>query len=195
MVNYQNGKIYRIVCNVTDKVYIGSTTKERLSQRLTAHVSDYKKYLVDHKKKLTSYEVLQYDDYDIVLIENCPCDTKDELLKRERYFIETLVCVNKVIPTRTVKEYYEANKETIVNQNKKYVEIHKDEIKIRMKKYGEDNKEYLDKQQKQYYIDNKELKKVKNATLITCECGKKYTYSNHARHLKSPSHTKALNNI
>ena len=41
MVNYQNGKIYRIVCNTTDEVYIGSTVIT-LSKRLAKHNSDYR---------------------------------------------------------------------------------------------------------------------------------------------------------
>ena len=36
MVNYQNAKIYRIVCNVTGKQYIGSTVSN-LSTRLSQH--------------------------------------------------------------------------------------------------------------------------------------------------------------
>jgi hypothetical protein len=38
MPNYANGKIYKIVCNITGEQYIGATT-QKLSQRLTCHVS------------------------------------------------------------------------------------------------------------------------------------------------------------
>ena len=44
MVDYGNGKVYKIVCNNTGKVYIGSTTQP-LSKRLVAHRLDYKKYI------------------------------------------------------------------------------------------------------------------------------------------------------
>jgi hypothetical protein len=37
---YSNGKIYKIVDNTSDKVYIGSTCKS-LKQRLTAHEEYY----------------------------------------------------------------------------------------------------------------------------------------------------------
>ena len=42
MVNYQLSKIYKIVCNITGKIYIGSTTKKYLAERLAQHVYDHK---------------------------------------------------------------------------------------------------------------------------------------------------------
>ena len=36
MVNYTNGKIYKIICLTTNDIYIGSTTKP-LSTRLANH--------------------------------------------------------------------------------------------------------------------------------------------------------------
>lgn len=124
--NYQNGKIYRIVCNITGLTYIGSTC-QTLSQRLTKHRFNYKTLLEKPEKKLvTSVKVIAGGDYDIVLLEKCPCESKEELHKRERYYIESMDCVNKVIPTRTEAEkkkvYYDANKEAIAEKNKVIVE-------------------------------------------------------------------------
>lgn len=39
MVNYKDGKIYKIVSSQTAKIYIGSTTKKYLSQRMDDHRS------------------------------------------------------------------------------------------------------------------------------------------------------------
>ena len=47
MVNYSNGKIYKIepICEHNeDDIYIGSTTKQYLSQRMDKHRSDYKRW-------------------------------------------------------------------------------------------------------------------------------------------------------
>ena len=41
--NYQNAKIYKIVDNTLDNIYIGSTCKT-LEQRLKSHEQDYKKF-------------------------------------------------------------------------------------------------------------------------------------------------------
>ena len=56
------------------------------------------------------------------IIEKYPCDTKKELLSRERYYIENNKCVNKLLPIVTQDEknkyqityqieYYKDNKE------------------------------------------------------------------------------------
>eukprot|EP01080_Neovahlkampfia_damariscottae_P012895 gene12895-7314_t len=42
MVNYQNGKIYKIINLTNEKCYIGSTT-QKLSVRMAEHRSFYKK--------------------------------------------------------------------------------------------------------------------------------------------------------
>ena len=125
MVNYQNGKIYKIVSAQTDKVYIGSTTKNRLCQRMTEHRAGYKRYLNEKFNYLTSYEIIKYDDAEIILIESFPCETKDELHKRERYWIEnTNNCVNKQVPTRTKKEL----KDNKIEYDKNYREKNREQI-------------------------------------------------------------------
>jgi predicted GIY-YIG superfamily endonuclease len=43
MVNYNNGKIYKIVCNKTGLIYIGSTTKNTIQTRLKEHEGRFKK--------------------------------------------------------------------------------------------------------------------------------------------------------
>ena len=45
MVNYTLSKIYKIECNVTGLVYVGSTCEPTLAKRLTKHVGNYKSYL------------------------------------------------------------------------------------------------------------------------------------------------------
>ena len=55
MVNYQNGKIYKIVSNTnSEKCYIGSTTKKYLSQRLMQHKYEYNCHKSGKNNKLTS---------------------------------------------------------------------------------------------------------------------------------------------
>ena len=111
MVNYQLGKIYKIVDNTNGDIYIGSTCEPTLSRRLANHICDYKKYLEGKKENITSFQIFDNNNYDIILIENYPCERKDELHARERYYIESLKCVNKQFPGRTQKEYREVNKE------------------------------------------------------------------------------------
>ena len=130
MVNYQNGKIYKIVCNITGKVYVGSTTKEYLSQRLVEHRKKYKAYSKTGLLKKSSVEVLENGDYSIILLANCPCDTKDELLMTERNFMEESVCVNKKLPI----QFEEERKEYLANHKLKNKEKAKEQYKIRYEK-------------------------------------------------------------
>jgi predicted GIY-YIG superfamily endonuclease len=132
MVNYENAKIYKIVCNITGKVYIGSTTKRHLSGRLTQHVYDAKRNI-----NITSKQIILNGDYDIVLIELYPCKSKDELRARERHYIETMECVNKCIPNRTKAEhalvYYQRNKEKIKQYRAEYRAKNREQINKKQK--------------------------------------------------------------
>jgi hypothetical protein len=104
-VDYSKGKIYQIVDYTNDNVYIGSTCEPTLARRLANHVIGYKAYLNGKGNYVTSYKILENDNYDIQLIEFFPCETKDELHKREGYHINRAIgCVNKIIAGRTRKE-------------------------------------------------------------------------------------------
>ena len=122
MLNYQLGKIYKIECNVTGKVYIGSTCEPILARRLAGHVGNYRCYLNGTSNYVSSFDILQNEDYDIVLIESYPCNSKDELHARERYHTNNIDCVNKIknqgmknaIGEKGYsKQYREKNKEVI----------------------------------------------------------------------------------
>ena len=161
MVNYANGKIYKIVCNVTGKQYIGSTTKKYLCDRLSSHVCKYKMWKNEKHHYVSSFAVVESGNYNIILVEKCPCTSKEELYARERHFIESLECVNMMIPGRTEKEWREANKESIQEKCRQYREEHKIQLQ-----------------------QNQREK-------IVCECGVGYSRSNKARHLKSKQHLNA----
>jgi len=99
MNKYQRAKIYKIVSNAVPDVYIGSTCEPYLSNRLAGHRGNYKRYLNGKSPCCSSYKILGTNDYDIILIEQYPCNNKEELHARERYWIEiTKNCVNKRSP-------------------------------------------------------------------------------------------------
>ena len=150
MPEYQRGKMYKIVCNVTDEIYVGSTTKMYLSERLVAHVSAAKSQA--QSRQCTSKQIIDRGDYKIELIENYPCDTKKELHLREGFHVMNNVCVNKVTPGRTKKEC-----------DKIYRDKHKDEAKIYMKQYRETQGEDLLKKKREYHHANKEAISIKDA--------------------------------
>lgn len=163
MVNYNNGKIYKIVSDSLGKCYIGSTTYKYLSKRFCNHKFEYKSYLNGKRHYYTSFEILKESDCRIELIETYPCENNYELQKRERYYIQnTKNCVNKNIPTRNIKEWYEQNKDKLKELHKQYYEQNKDKIKELNKQYKEDNKDKIKEVNKKYYEDNKDKLKELN---------------------------------
>tara|TARA_R110000782_G_scaffold46341_1_gene102415 strand:- start:105 stop:590 length:486 start_codon:yes stop_codon:yes gene_type:complete len=153
VVNYNNGKIYKLVCNISGLIYIGSTTKEFLSQRLNKHRSTYKHWKTGKGNYVTSFKVLENDNFKIVLLEAVNCNSNHELKARERFYIESTDCVNKHIPNRTMKEWIEVNKESISEYQKEYKQAHKekrdanrDEInKKAREKYAEKKVKYMER--------------------------------------------------
>jgi len=170
MPDYQLGKIYKIVDNTNNNVYIGSTCKI-LKQRLSGHVSVYKHYLKGKNNYVTSFDILENNDYEILLVESFPCDYKDELLARERYWTNKIDCINKNKNQGLINEIGrgEYNKQF----NKQYYVEHQDHLKEKEKQYRKDHHEQI-----------KEWKTTK----CTCVCGGMYTLVNKSQHVKTSKH-------
>jgi hypothetical protein len=173
MVNFENAKIYKIVCDTTGLVYYGSTCEPTLARRLAKHVGYYRAFLKNEFTFVSSFKVLENNNYTIVLVENVDCESKDQLLARERYYIENNDCVNKNIPGRTDKEYRDDNKD-------KY------------KEYREDNKDKLKAYKQQYDLLNKEKISEKGKVQIVCDCGTTHRKWDKNRHQKSKKHQNYL---
>ena len=121
MVNYSNGKIYKIESDLGDLIYIGSTTKYYLSQRMERHRFDYvRRCTYRPQLNITAHQLFDkygIDNCRIVLLESVKCESKDELTAREAYYIKNNKCVNKNVPNRTKKEYYnEVYKDVALSQ-------------------------------------------------------------------------------
>ena len=91
MNKYNKGKIYKITSPNTEDVYYGSTILS-LNKRFRTH------------KKCNSKKIIDAGDAKVELVENYPCESKQELLWRERYYIENFDCVNKMKPIVTKEE-------------------------------------------------------------------------------------------
>jgi hypothetical protein len=149
MPNYQNGKIYKITSG--DLTYIGSTCEPTLARRLTKHISGYKSWENGKGNKVLSFTLIETGQYEITLIELFPCGSKDELTARERSHIETTVCVNKYIPTRTKKEYYDVNRENILKFKREQYDTNKEKMKEKNKVYYDINRENILKIKREQY--------------------------------------------
>tara|TARA_R110002072_G_C7617770_1_gene505629 strand:+ start:100 stop:576 length:477 start_codon:yes stop_codon:yes gene_type:complete len=154
MSNYQNGKIYKLICNDENLIYIGSTT-QLLHKRLYQHKNYYK-----NNKSITSSKLFDKGNVKIVLIELYPCNSKMELFKRERHFIETLECVNKSIPTRNKNEWYIENKEIIKKRSKEWGEKNKEKRKQYLEKWLKNNPEKRKQQRNKSNVKCYQKKKL-----------------------------------
>ena len=124
MTKYNNSKIYKIepLCDHDEhEIYIGSTTRYYLSERMTHHRYDYKKWKDGQSRKSTLYDLFDkfgLEQCKIILLENVNCESLDQLHAKEAYYIKSNNCINKVIPGRTIKEYNNDNKEILSEKRK-----------------------------------------------------------------------------
>lgn len=175
MPDYQLGKIYRLDCLSTGKCYIGSTAQPTLAKRLGDHVSGYKNWVKGGKYHfVSSFEIIKNDNYKITLIEAFPCNSKDQLTQRERYWTNEIQCVNKYRNQGIWNELGE----------KEY-----------WKKRREANRDSLTEYQKQYRDTNADKLKAYKALSYTCECGsciKRIIKSQHSRTQKHQQYLASL---
>jgi len=157
VVNYQLGKIYKLE-SPSGLIYIGSTCEPTLAKRMANHRTSYRNYINGKPKSRTTSIKLFEEDYEntkIYLIEDYPCDSKDQLLKREGEIIKQYNCVNRGIAGQTKKEcdraYQKRNKERIRHQRKEYYAKNAEKIKATSKRYIENNKQKITTQHKAYY--------------------------------------------
>lgn len=178
---YQKGKIYKIISDQIDDIYIGSTT-QNLSARIGQHRRNYKEYLLQKRNNCTSFQLIKYNDCKIILLELFPCNCKEELEARERFYIENNNCVNRYIPGRTRQEY-----------RKKYLELNREMILIKKQEYRELHRDELSKKQREYRLINKDIIKEKSSTPFECKCGGRCQIGKKSIHFKTKMHQNWLN--
>jgi len=140
------------ICYQDGEIYVGST-RRKLNERFSRHYSSYKSNRNCRSKFL--FEKFTSEFLEIIEIEKCD---ENQRFHRERFWIEKLKCLNKVIPLQTKKEYCEKNKGKKADYDKEY-----------KKQYREKNKEKLSEK-------------------FDCECGGKYVHNSKARHFKTKKH-------
>jgi len=105
MNRYLNGKLYKLVNDVDDEIYVGSTCLD-LAKRMYAHRHAPCFYKTVKKTPVYQHmERIGKDSIKIILVEMFPCKNKMELEQRERYWIDKLQpSLNKSKPQRTPEE-------------------------------------------------------------------------------------------
>ena len=234
--DYSETIIYKLCCKDTtiNQIYVGHTTninKRKHNHKTTCCNSNLKNY------NLFVYNFIRenggWDNWTIIQIEAYNCNNKREAEMRERYWIETLnakLNCNMPIATKEEKEKqkqdwyeenkqeilekakvnYEENKEQKLEYQKQYVEENKEKITEYQYEYREKNKTQLYEQKKIYRAEHKEEAAEKGKAwreankekiteqkkqIIDCECGNQYTFRNKHRHLQSKVHIDYQNQL
>ena len=173
-MTYNNGKIYCIRNTADDSIYVGSTTQP-LCKRMAEHRNIMKIHASRGNLHQKMFDVGVNILY-IELIEDCPCDNKEELRTREGFFIRGMGTLNSYIAGRSRQDYSVDNRISIKTYKKQYDENHKTESI-------------------QYRKDNKALIKEQRSKLIICECGRQVTHQSKFRHIKTQIHQQLMNEL
>ena len=129
------GIIYKIYDDFG--TYIGSTIGS-LSYRIKGHIYSALIYNRLNKIGCSSHEIILRNNYNFEVIEFVIVKTKNDLLIKEREWIEKKDCVNKTIPIHSYEEsksyhknYYEKykNSQDFITTYKKYRNAHIERIK------------------------------------------------------------------
>jgi len=160
--------------NIKD-IYVGSTTnKNRRKQQHKRNCNDEND---KEKYNMRVYKFIRetggFDNWSLILVEKYPCNSKQELEMRERYWMEQL---HSTLNSKSVTSYQHLWFEDRCEYYKKYTEENKNHLREHRKEYRKLNEEYLKKQ-------------------TICECGGHYTTTHLARHLKTNRHLEYISSL
>jgi len=188
-MDYKNGVIYKICCkdkDITD-CYVGSSCSH-ISRK-----SSHKSNCNNKNSREYNYPVYRYirdnggwGNWEFVLLEEYPCENKNQLVIRERYWFEKLgATLNKRYPERSKTEYYQENKEEILEKRKEYHKQNREKISEKGKEHYQKNKVEILEKAKENYQKNK----------VECECGSIVCRKYLKRHKKTQKHQKNLQKL
>lgn len=195
---YQNGKIYKLVNNVDDEIYVGSTCQS-LAKRLYWH----KLSSVGVKSPIYLHiNKVGVENIKIILVEEYSCDSKIQLLARERYWINKLEAslnrnknpgllleLGMVQYSRySCRRWRTKNREYSLEMGRRWHAENKDRSYKTHRKWIIKNKDYSNKYARQYRLRNKE--RINRKT--KCGCSGSYSTTNITNHLRTKKHQEWL---
>ena len=159
--------------------YYGSTISS-IPRRKTSHKSKYKRFIEGKTNKYySSFDIMKRGNWDMVLIENCPCENLKELERREGEYIRNNPCVNKYIAGRTQKEWREENREILIEKSRQ--------------RYFNNHESNLEKKKKRWETNKDELNKIRRKKIICQYCNILLSSGALHRHQKKSCKSKPVN--
>jgi hypothetical protein len=164
-INYLNhGKIYKLQCLNTGKVYYGSTTMN-LRLRLAQHKYFYKLHKQGKFHYCSSYEIIEGGNYEIYLVENYRCLEGYQLKQIEQVYIKNYPCVNMRKSRRTKEDNrIYARKFYNTEKGKQYKKDYYKKNRQKLKEYSLEKyrkRKALKIESLSRYKRNKQFKKLK----------------------------------
>ena len=178
--------VYCITKKVPDNnyVYVG-TTSQSLRERFRVHKQDATFSINANNKLYKRMNEVGLDAWEIKPLFVLECDIT-KIREFEKKWMKTLeVDLNTISPLRTKGEYYNENKEKILQQKKKYSLENKDVIRQR-EVYRRENKEKIHQREKEYRRRCVQEKKF-YCSIRELAFGSKYDLE---RYFKSKKHKK-----
>jgi len=184
MPDYSKGKIYTLRCKYdTTLIYVGSTINP-LYKRLGNHKTASRQ----EKRKSKVYTTVNNDweNWYIELYELYPSVNIEELTKREGEIIRLISTLNERVAGRTCQKFRQENADQIKKDKKEYYDANKEKILEKMKQSYSDNPEKKLKSTTEYREKNKEKIKERKSEKIPCDkCGEIGTKTHMTRHKKT----------
>jgi hypothetical protein len=151
-MGYESGKIYKLQCS-DGYYYIGSTTTS-LDTRLKNHKGSSKTDLCKNYKVYKHINQIGWDNVQILLLEEYPCNSRAELcIKETKYIlgeIDSSLCLNNNIS-------FISDEERLARRRECELKYREQRCK-RAREYYNANKVKINAKQKAYRVANKDKK-------------------------------------
>lgn len=207
------GRVYKIVTDLSDDVYVGSTFLT-VEERFQTHKYDYTAW----KKGKYRQNIKSFDMFDRYSVDHCKVFLLNEynvvdrrhLEVYETLWIHKLKALNGTQPVggllvryymkhyrkdnkdhikESKKKYREDNKDHIREMKNKYAQEHTEQIKERTKTYYESSKDKILERNKNYYESNKDRIYKQRSQKVECNVCQEFVSKQHlSRHNTSKKH-------
>ena len=193
---------YKIVCldNSVELCYVGSTAdfnKRRSTHKNHCNNENSNNY--NSKIYKTIRENGGWSNFKMIEIGK-----KEQLTRRqaeqveEEYRVELKANMNTrrcYLSEEQKQNYYEENKDKILEHNQKYYEKNKDKILEHKQEYYQENTDKIKEKLQNYYEANKNKIIEKALEKVKCDCGLVFCKGSLLRHQKTPKHINLMNQI
>ena len=167
---YASSKIYKVADRAYTTCYYGSTIQP-LSKRLAHHRALCKLFCEGRCHRISVFDIFEAhgsDNCKIELVEECPCENKEQLHKREGFYTQNNECVNKHDAGRKMAEWYADTREQRYQVAEHWRSANEEKVK-------EMGKNYRAKYQEQ-------IKEKRSAKCSCNVCGSEHMHHVTARH-------------